>query len=1008
MLELVQYEKKYAKGVADMWNKSADSWGGKISVDTEETIIKKEEASTFLELTLAKEKEDIIGYCKLSVDHHDEGALYIDLLNVRPDYHCKSIGKKLLLDSIDKTIDRGWRRLDLFTWPGNTKAIPLYKKCGFFWEKRERTTHLINLIPDVLSQDLVSDFFEFADWYKDSTREIVVEQDSRIVNGFDLWNYTWEKDGRYLEMEYSRRGRGLRKIDNNDFTIEVIVEDMKLVFGDSYQVKYLFKNKTDSPLEISIEGLDDKNIKFNFKNSFVLDKEKEVNASFFVGEIDKKQKEKHTHPVVKSNISVNGKKATFMTGIEPVFPLTLSFKTEKPLQLMDVEIPVYIDIENETGQDTRFEFSLENTSAYTLSKNDYVFDLKKDEKISVKTNIILHESTLVTDKIKIKAIRPGKDAFEFMGSLDILLQGNYGKFYGEREEYYTIGNGSYLLSLNKDNNVLEYKDVSCDLSSNLFAPKLGKPFSQEFEKKQPEVVSYEMKNDWVQMTASYISDDFPGVGFNRFFRLHANGILKRWFEFENLDDIKKRITFSDGMYLMPKSAVVSYDGQIISLEQETSDYIGYLESHRVDENWIFIQDKDYNCGYIWPKSYEMNILGYYPSIEHELTLQSKGDVYVTEPIITAKNAYKSWHDIREFALGKRLEEKPLIMASHIDVNGGNPFTNNKVDVVYKEYKKMSDKGRLTVGSKSVSVNETLTVDVDKNKMLLDLSHEVAADIMSHSRLIYKLGKNEVEKNLYKKSDLDVYQIDNGLVSFECAPEFAPNIFSLKYDQTEWLSSSFPKATSYKWWKSYIGGGNTRPDEVSLQTIEEEEKSCQFVVRKDNFGNEWTGLEITTEIKAHKDQKGMMWKQYYLTLPGLPLITYFVEYFNKQETYKYNMELYNELFFNLPEKAGDAYVEFVDDKGRLQRVLSGNHDRDILYPGTFEFHLKSSESFITLYKHAKDCKYGFYIGPGYIGGWGMDFISTEVNASTSILPKFLFFGKTSLKDAWLKDFNNIRF
>lgn len=57
----------------------------------------------------------VVGYCGLSEYREDEGALYIPLLNVRVDYHGKKIGKLLLLKAIERSIELGWPRLDLYT-----------------------------------------------------------------------------------------------------------------------------------------------------------------------------------------------------------------------------------------------------------------------------------------------------------------------------------------------------------------------------------------------------------------------------------------------------------------------------------------------------------------------------------------------------------------------------------------------------------------------------------------------------------------------------------------------------------------------------------------------------------------------------------------------------------------------------------------------------------------------------------------------------------------------------
>lgn len=1010
-IELVQYKEKYAKGLADMWNRSADAWGGKTSVDTEETIIQKEKNSTFLDLTLAKDGQAIVGYCKLSVDHNDEGALYIDLLNVRPDYHGKSIGKQLLLDSLEKTIKRGWRRLDLLTWPGNTKAIPLYKKCGFFWEKRDNTTHLINLIPDVLSCELVEDYFKVADWYKDSSRAIEVTPDSELVNDFDLWRYTWLKHDKKLEMVYSRRGRGLRMIDHEDYKIEMIVENVKLVFGDHYEVKYVLTNKTDKALDIHIKGMDDKNIKFDFETSFALEHTKEVKASFFVDKIQKKQAVHHTHPLVKSMVEVNGKKACFMTGVEPVFPAEVTFKTERDMQMLGVKSPCYIDVVNETGGQATFEFTINNCHAFSLGQNDFRVSLEKGEKASLKSTIVVHSSSLVCPSIDYKTIRQDKDDIYFDRPLKIFLPSDYGKYHGTCDNFYTMGIGKHCIVLKKDTNTLEFKDLRSGMTSGAYAPKVGKPFSQEFEKKPCQGVEFTSSNDWIQMAIQYVSDDFKGLAFKRMVRLHGNGFLKMWYIFENQDQKERTVAYEDGIFFVPKSVVVAYDGQVVSLENENSDSISYIEGARVDENWLCTQGLGRSCAFVWPKAYDFSILGWHPSVGHTFKLGGQGDTYQTQAMVLGHNAFSDWHEVREFALGKSLDKEEVVLASDVEINGGNPFVKDGFKALYREHKKVNQKGHMKVKLENQShereAGNALDIKMNENSAVLSIETTIDADVLTREKLIYKTT-GETLKTTYTKEDLEVYKVDNGLLQYECAPEFSPSLSSLVYDDTEWLSSAFPKAKSHVWWKAYVGGINVRPIDITLTTMDEASRTCAHVDRVDNFGNTWSGLAITTIIEDHKDFKGLQWTQYYLTQAGVPLVAYFADYKNDIKAFHKNKRFFDELFLTLPKDEGGAFIHFTDPKGRQQEVLSGTYDRDTSTGGLLEFHLKEKTSFMTLMKVGRSASLTFQMGVGFVGAWGIDSFSVASGQIKRIAPKYLFFGEKSLKEDWLRDFKKIKF
>lgn len=177
-----------------MWNRSNESWGGGTNLRTEETVRREMESSSNLYAFLAVHEKEVVGFCSFAHYRYDERALYVPLLNVRPDYHGYKVGRNLILNAVRKTVEAGWPRLDLFTWAGNTKAVPMYKKCGFFWEKKDDNVHLMNFIPTILQTEALAPYFEELDWYADSTRELVIEPDGRRERGFDFFDYTWKKE----------------------------------------------------------------------------------------------------------------------------------------------------------------------------------------------------------------------------------------------------------------------------------------------------------------------------------------------------------------------------------------------------------------------------------------------------------------------------------------------------------------------------------------------------------------------------------------------------------------------------------------------------------------------------------------------------------------------------------------------------------------------------------------------------------------------------------------------
>jgi hypothetical protein len=67
-----------------------------------------------------------------------------------------------------------------------------------------------------------------------------------------------------------------------------------------------------------------------------------------------------------------------------------------------------------------------------------------------------------------------------------------------------------------------------------------------------------------------------------------------------------------------------------------------------------------------------------------------------------------------------------------------------------------------------------------------------------------------------------------MIEFAAAPDYAPIVFSLKYQGVEWLASSFPEPCACSWWNPWLGGlGYALEDEMSTLSLLEEKSSVNF-------------------------------------------------------------------------------------------------------------------------------------------------------------------------------------
>lgn len=526
---IVEYEAKYAKSLADMWNLSSDSWGGDHVLQTEEGIMEEMENSPNLKTFLAVQQDEVIGFCSFSYYQEDRGALYIPLLNVRPDFHGRKVGKALVLNAVQQTIDMGWPRLDLYTWAGNTKAVPTYKKCGFFWERRDETTHLMNFIPAVLQTEALLPFFEQADWYEDGKRDLSVTPDGSGENGFDYFTYEWERDGRYLSVEFERTGRGIRFIETDTYRIAAEISKHRLPFGKRYEISYDIISKDGQPLTVEIEGVSNESIDFNIHEHIETTGTSQVQAFFKVNEISEEPNKWRTHPVVEARLTINGRRADFRTGVYPAFPVTLKLNSELSDFVTGQTAAFELNVENHYDEETRFVFTLPEGGLLEWKQPEQDMILPPQGRAVIPIEAKVLATGLYAEQVRIQAYSGG-EVMDLTCEVSKLVQGHTGLFDGETLDEWIIGSGAYTAHLHKHNLTLTLKTIGMRYGrTTLYFPKFGPPFRNEFMDQRPFQIEHEYDAESVTLKASYRMKQLQDRTLVLTAKLYSSGLLERYF-----------------------------------------------------------------------------------------------------------------------------------------------------------------------------------------------------------------------------------------------------------------------------------------------------------------------------------------------------------------------------------------------------------------------------------------------------------------------------------------------
>ncbi|MDZ4121555.1 MAG: hypothetical protein U1C33_04000, partial [Candidatus Cloacimonadaceae bacterium] len=237
----------------------------------------------------------------------------------------------------------------------------------------------------------------------------------------------------------------------------------------------------------------------------------------------------------------------------------------------------------------------------------------------------------------------------------------------------------------------------------------------------------------------------------------------------------------------------------------------------------------------------------------------------------------------------------------------------------------------SLNSKGIAQSSTATKDKEQHHISFDFEADGQApiDLISAiasypakefclNRVLFRKQASEPLESITKAGDNTIYSIDNGIIQIQVSPEFAPAVFSLRYQNNEWFDSSFPDRCAKSWWNPWCGGAEVIPNNMLRSAWLAEKHQVSFVQKQDNFAQVWKGIEIKTRIANNDSLKGICVCQYFMVLPGLPVIAMYATYQQDQGFYRH-LEAISRIFVKADEDIKNSSYEISKD----DQLLSTN-------------------------------------------------------------------------------------
>jgi len=874
---ICSYDAKYAKSLAEMWNNSTEAWNGHLFNYSEEQMLDKERDSTALATYLALDEDVVVGYVNLFHDEAD--TTNVGMLNVLPSYHGRGLGKTLLKRCVQKTAELRLPNITLFTWAGNTKAVPLYKKCGFFWQKMEaNATFLINFLPGLLNNDLMKPYFEHFDWYEDLVRDLRVEPDGDEEDGFIYYRYIWQKDGKSLRVVFDKVSRSIVEIECEDFHLKTQVAIAKPVFGTKHMISYTYESFNSAFKDISIMSRPEHNISFEFHYHGQAKPALGIQAEYSLLPIKRVFSEWDAMPAVKSEVVIGGKAITIGNSQKVRYPIQLGLQSKAMLRT-DFPQTLYVNLQSNLDRDCELKLSFPEDARLRLMNPELECTLQAREKKVLELEMILSGSCFYTPIVLAEFIGIDGEAVQFTLEPDIILRTLRGTDAKRSKDkaFLMAGMFTFQMPLQEQKNwgyMFNYR-----YSSILCRPTdFGRPFSGEFEKEDAVDMIFECREDAARMEVFYESKQHPGLKFSKIFTLFISGEMQQQIRLQSIPKEHEGLCLRELIGTPGSRFTFASGNRLICLADEMEEVsLGDFDIKDVTEPWFYSSEGKSSIAVIWEDGWKPSFDRWWLAFELDLA-KLKGMPDMKSPALHWYiDCFISAYHLRDYVLGESMSKLPKEFTEDIVVNQHNPFYDNEVELEIVRHQQMGIEGTLQVPDRGFSAK----AEPGKSYRIMLEEQPIA---LLDARVVYPAFTIEHPRVLLRKSGSITYYedeqclgLDNGQISLKAKKNSAlPTIVSLAYNGLEWLDpipEGFVPRSSFN---PYPGGILCVPASVKAVNFMQDRHRLHKVELKDQHDNIWQGLYWESEIAHFEPLEGLRYRSYYLTCPGLPILMVAIE------------------------------------------------------------------------------------------------------------------------------------
>jgi GNAT superfamily N-acetyltransferase len=840
-----EFQLQDASKLADMFNASDEGWPGGFTHGmpiTPEVVLEYKKKEECISTLVGWDGDRIVGIAELVEFWRDTNVLYVGFLNVIPSHHGKGYGRDLLKGCIQKSTELKCKRLDLHTWAGNMKAVPLYKKTGFFWVPKT-LVHMKNFLPLILNMEASKPYFEKHDWYKTFTRELDVTEDD--YKG--VYPHTWEEDGDKLSIIIDAESGGVIAFENSEVALSQKVDDAFI--GRPVTITWTVKGKTEAPLTVNMVSRGEKGISFDARESVMMEGKEEriITREAFIDFDAEIRKEEEPPLLITTDVVVNSIPITLVSGLRVKYPVAVSTYPEY-LFLPRGEQEICVVLKNNQKERVTSVITCQNTGESHNFSIDPGFTEGILFSVTVEKDGELQFSLNDSPPVYIIPVRVSDGANVMQKGRDIIMENTH-----TRIVVSLLGGETSI-----------YDKSTGEFWANEISDDLGPPFwpSELFKT----VYTVRMETCSGKVIAEFAAESKK-----------YNARLIRRIEMDSTPLIKvqhrlipqKKVSLHFGGETPMKGGLLTLPLKEGIVSEFTMDDVFPLEDGDLPRNpsdygeqWVCYEREGSALGLIWDTCTEMEVKGW-TMLNIIMDGEELKPFYLYAGRGTWKDVRAAWSrinnkekDISESEEPKRIwEVNPSVILTVDDAI--------TPDLTLLSYRGRPLEGTINGESFHIKKGSPFTFNPVWSHLELGVTTNyvhIKTDLF-HKDIPISVVRTGRKGDITIRED-DIIEVDNGLYTMKVAPQFYGSVIFLGREVNH-LFTSYPEISQLSWFRPWWGGIHPM--------VYKERKHSPGRMHKETFtytlpeierqGILWKGVTVTSDLQ---EIKGIRLETSYLT------------------------------------------------------------------------------------------------------------------------------------------------